>query len=240
MSVIQYEQRRIRSIRSTWVTAAIVVLFGGLTALLFVTLAAGDPANPDTDTTTVFSVLYGPLVVVPLSVLAAMAFGGEYRFGMIRLTLTSFPVRTRVYFTKLAVVLIWMLAVLLVTWAVAVLLGFVFADNIDWDPFAPTNLAYAGRAMILALGYGIFVFALVVITRNQSLGIVIMLLWMLVIEGILGGFIAGENSPLRFAMPMTQAADFVATGSVTGLLVLLFWLVALVAAGWALLIRRDA
>lgn len=240
MSLIQYEQRRIRSIRSTWVTAAIVVLMGALTALLFVTVAAGDPANPDTDTTTVYSVLYGPPVVVPLSVLAAMAFGGEYRFGLIRLTLASFPVRTRVFFAKLAVVLLWMLGTLLVTWAVALLLGFVFSGNIEWQPFTPSNLAFAGRAMILALGYGVFVFALVVITRNQSLGIVLMLLWMLVIEGILGSFIAGEDSPLRYAMPMTQAADFVSAGAITGLLVLLGWLVAVVAAAWVLLVRRDA
>lgn len=242
MSLLTYERRRIRSIRSTWVTIAVVVLLGALTALLFVTIASGpgDDGQPTTDTRTVYSVLYGPLVVVPLSVLAAMAFGGEYKFGLIRLTLTEFPRRSRVLFAKLAVVLAWMLATLLLTWAVALVLGFVFAHNITWDPFNPGNLAFAARAMLLALAYGVFVFALVVITRSQALGLTLMLVWMLVLEGILGSFLSGDGGWLKYAMPMTQAADFVASGSPTGLGILVAWLVLAVLAAWGLLLRRDA
>lgn len=242
MSLLTYEQRRIRSIRSTWATIAIVVLLGALTALLFVTIASGPGADglPTTDTRTVYSVLYGPLVVVPLSVLAAMAFGGEYRFGLIRLTLTSFPKRSGVLFAKLGVALAWMVATLLITWAAAVALGFAFADNITWEPFNPGNLLFASRAMLLALAYGIFVFAMVVITRSQALGLTLMLVWMLVIEGILGSFLSGDGGWLRFAMPMTQGAEFVATASLNGLAVLLVWLTLAIVAAWVLLLRRDA
>lgn len=242
MSLLTYERRRIKSIRSTWVTIAVVVIMGALTALLFVTIAAGpgEDGQPTTDTKTVYSVLYGPLVVVPLSVLAAMAFGGEYKFGLIRPTLTSFPKRSRVLFAKLAVVLAWMLATLLATWAVATVLGFVFADNITWDPFDLGNLAFASRAMLLALAYGIFVFALVVITRSQALGLTVMLVWMLVVEGILGSFLSGDGGLLKYAMPMTQAADFVASGSLTGLGILVAWMIVAVAGAWVLLLRRDA
>lgn len=242
MSLLTYERRRIRSIRSTWVTVAVVVLLGALTALLFVTIASGPGENgqPTTDTRTVYSVLYGPLVVVPLSVLAAMAFGGEYKFGLVRLTLTSFPQRTRVLLAKLGVVLVWMVATLLATWAAAVALGFIFADNITWDPFDVGNLAFAGRAMLLALAYGVFVFSLVVITRSQALGLTLMLVWMLVVEGILGSFLSGDGGWLKYAMPMTQGAEFVATGSLTGLVILLVWLGLAVLAAWGLLLRRDA
>lgn len=242
MSVLAYERRRIRSIRSTWFTIAVVVLLGALTALLFVTVAAGSgpDGQPTTDTRTVYSVLYGPLVVVPLSVLAAMAFGGEYKFGLIRLTLTTFPKRSVVLFAKLGVVLAWMLGTLLATWAFAMVLGFAFADNITWEPFNPGNLAFATRAMLLALAYGVFVFALVVITRSQALGLTLMLVWLLVIEGILGSFLSGDGGWLRYAMPMTQGAEFVASGSLVGLGILLAWLVFAVTTAWILLLRRDA
>lgn len=242
MSLLTYERRRIKSIRSTWVTVAVVVILGALSALLFVTIASGpgDDGQPTTDTRTVYSVLYGPLVVVPLSVLAAMAFGGEYKFGLVRLTLTSFPRRTRVLLAKLGVVLAWMLATLLVTWGVAVALGFAFADNITWDPFDVGNLAFAGRAMALALAYGIFVFALVVITRSQALGLTLMLVWMLVVEGILGSFLSGNGGFVKYVMPMTQGAEFVSSGSLIGLLILAGWLIVALATAWILLLRRDA
>lgn len=251
MSVITYEQRRIKTIRSTWVILVVLLLLAGLNALLFGFLAsqtgveegglATDGGATTSDTIALYSVLYGPLVLVPLALMAAMAFGGDYRFGLIRQTLTSFPKRTKVFLAKLFVVSLWIIAFAVLAWAVVVAVGTAFSGDLnDWQPFGLESLGFLGRALVYLLGFCLMVFAVVAITRNQALGLVVVLVWLLVVEGLLLGFLSGRLAWLGDALPMNQGAAFVTSFGVQSGLVFVGWVVGLLAIAWALFMRRDA
>jgi ABC-2 type transport system permease protein len=245
MAVVAYEQRRISTIRSTWVILAVTVaLAGGLAALTAAlsnidseTGQRGAPATMDT----VLSSVSNPIVLVPISVLAAMAFGGEYRFGLIRQTLTAFPRRTSVFLAKLWVSVLWMAAFLLLAAVVVLAVSFLFKSNLVFEPFTATNLAVIGRSILFGIGYSLFAFALVVMTRNQALSIVIVILWALLVETIITGFLGSRYEWLPKVLPMTSGSGFVGgedvlrNGMVFGAWLLVFLLVA-----WVLLLRRDA
>ena len=245
MAVVRYEQRRISSIRSTWIIIVLTLVLAGLFATA--TAAIG---NIDIDTgnrvgvaplKTVLSTLINPIVLVPLSVLAAMAFGGEYRFGLIRLTLTTFPQRTKVFFAKLWVVVLWMLLSLVAALALVLLISWLYRANINFNPLEIENVTFVLRGLLYALGYCLFTFALVMITRNQALSIVVVILWTLLVEQLLVGFLGDRFEWLPKALPMTSGAAFVAGDDLLrNGVVFVGFLVAFLALGWALFSRRDA
>ena len=245
MAVVAYEQRRIRTIRSTWVILAVTLALAAALAALTAALSnidpetgqRGAPATMDV----VLSSVSNPIVLVPISVLAAMAFGGEYRFGLIRQTLTAFPRRTAVFMAKLWVSVLWMAAFLLLAAVVVLAVSFLFKSNLVFEPFTVTNLAVIGRSILYGIGYSLFAFALVLITRNQALSIVIVILWTLLVESILISFLGSRYEWLSKVLPMASGSSFVAgddllrNGVVFGA-----WLLGFLLLGWLLLLRRDA
>lgn len=245
MAVVAYEQRRIRTIRSTWVILAVTLALAAALAALTAALSnidpetgqRGAPATMDV----VLSTVSNPIVLVPISVLAAMAFGGEYRFGLIRQTLTAFPRRTSVFLAKLWVSVLWMTVFLLLAAVVVLAVSFLFKSNLVFEPFTVTNLAVIGRSVLYGLGYSLFAFALVLITRNQALSIVIVILWTLLVESILVSFLGSRYEWLPKALPMTSGSGFVAGDDLLrNGLVFGAWLLVFLLLGWALLQRRDA
>lgn len=245
MSVITYEQRRISTIRSTWIILALTLLLAGL-------VAAGLAAvgNIATDTgeriglaplSLVLSTVGSPMVFVPLSVMAAMALGGDYRFGLIRTTLTAFPRRTPVYFAKLGVALLWALAFALAATVVCVLVALALRSNVDVAPFTAENLGYAGRTIVFVLGYCSAVFALVALTRNQALGIIVALLWVLAVEQIVLAILGNRLEWLADVLPGSASSRFVSGDGVlqhgAAFLALVLLLVAL---GWWRFRAKDA
>lgn len=250
MSAFTYEQRRIRTIRSTWIILAVLLVLAALNALLFGFIATsesvdegglGTEGGVTSDTIALYSVLYGPLILVPLALLAAMAFGGDYRFGLIRQTLTSFPQRSRVFWTRLLVVTLWIVGFALLAWAVVVLVGTGFAGDLnDWRPFGGTELGFLARALVYLVGFCIMVFAVVAITRNQAMGLVLVLVWLLVIEGILLSVLSTRVAWLSDALPMNQGASFVGAFDWQSMAVFLSWALGLLLIAWALFARRDA
>ena len=57
------------------------------------------------------AVVDNPIAMVLIASLGAMAFGHEYRYGTIRLTLTAFPRRPAVFFAKFAMTVVIALVV---------------------------------------------------------------------------------------------------------------------------------
>jgi ABC-2 type transport system permease protein len=245
MAVVAYEQRRIRTIRSTWVILLVTLLLAAGVAALIASLANIDPETGQRGAPApmreILTLVGNPIVVVPVSVLAAMAFGGEYRFGLIRQTLTAFPVRSRVYLAKLWVASLWILAFLVLATLVAVAVAYAFRSNLIFEPLTLENLGVVGRSLVVGLGFCLYAFALVVITRNQALSIVILLVWTLLVESILTGFLASRWEWLPKVLPMSAGQRFVggedlllSAGCYFGLLAALLLL------GWAMFARRDA
>ena len=151
--------------------------------------------------------LLSPIVLVPLSVMAAQSFGGEYRFGMIRLTLSTFPRRTRVMLAKLWTISLWVLAFLVLTTVVALVVAQLFPQYVEFA-LDGTIALYVLRALAYGLAYCLWVFALVPITRNQALSIVLVLVWALLIEPVALQLLGGKFPWLDKALPMTAGAAF--------------------------------
>jgi ABC-2 type transport system permease protein len=245
MAVVAYEQRRIRTIRSTWIILVVTLVLAGALAALAAGLAnidpetgqRGDPA-PLRD---VLSTVGSPIVLIPVSVLAAMAFGGEYRFGLIRQTLTAFPRRTQVFLAKMWVATLWMLAFLLLAAVVVLGVAFAFRSNLVFEPLTATNLGVLGRSLLFGIGYCLYAFALVVLTRNQALSIVVLIVWTVLVESLLTGFLASRWEWLPKVLPMSAGGSFVAgEDMLAGAGVFFGLLVVLLLIGWATFTRRDA
>ncbi|MFI0432750.1 MAG: ABC transporter permease [Candidatus Nanopelagicales bacterium] len=244
MAIVTYENRRVRTIRSTWIILALSLILAGAMAAALSALANLDPQTGERigkgSLTSIIALAYSPIVLVPVSVMAAQSFGGEYRFGMIRLTLSSFPRRSNVMLGKLWVISLWILAFVFASMLVAVAVARVFPQYVDFT-IDPAVGLYALRALAYSLAYCLIVFALVVITRNQALSIVLVLLWTLLIEQLLLEFLGGKFPWLDKALPMTSGAMFVEGQRMLPNAAIFFGttLVALLA-GWLLFLRRDA
>lgn len=250
MAVLTYERRRIRTIRSTWIILILTLLLtAGVTALV---IAAG---NIDQDTgqelgnatgdqvmSGVFSGSVLILTLVPLVTLAAMAFGGEYRFGLIRQTLTAFPRRTPVFLAKLLVVVGYVVAFTVLAMALVLAATQILRTNVEPVPDWASLGSGMGRALAFAVGYCLFAFALSVITRNQAIAIIIPIVWAIIVEQVLLGFLANRFEWLPKVLPISSGATFVAGGQDMWLGAGVFagWLLAALIAGWILFTRRDA
>lgn len=244
MAIVAYENRRIRTIRSTWIILLIAVALAAALAAGLSALANLDPQTGERvglgSLTSIIAVAYSPIVLVPLSVMAAQSFGGEYRFGMIRLTLSSFPRRTNVMLGKLWVVTLWVVAFIVATMITALVVARFFPQYVDFT-LDPALGLFALRALAYALAYCLLVFALVVITRNQALSIVLVLLWTVLIEQLALSLLGSRFTWLSKVLPMASGSMFVEGQDMLRNAAVFFGttLVALLI-GWLLFLRRDA
>jgi hypothetical protein len=125
--------------------------------------------------------------------------------------------------------------------ALTVGVAFLFRSNVEFDVMAVENGTFALRAIAFGVLYCLYAFALVLITRNQSLSIIILVLWTLVVESLLVALLGSRLSWLEQAMPITSGANFVSGVDMLGnAAVFVGVLVALMLIGWALFTRRDA
>lgn len=245
MAVVAYEQRRIRTIRSTWVILVVTLVLAGAIAALTAGLANIDPETGQRGAPAplrdVLTAVGNPIVLIPVSVLAAMAFGGEYRFGLIRQTLTSFPRRTGVYLAKLWVATLWMVGFLLLATALILAVAFAFRANLIFEPLTSENLGILGRSLLFGIGYCLYAFALVVITRNQALSIAVLIVWTVLVESLLVGFLSSRLEWLPEVLPMSAGGRFVVGEDVLASAGVFFGLLAgLLLLGWGMFTRRDA
>lgn len=245
MAIVAYEQRRIRTIRSTWVVLAVTVALAAGIAAATAALINIDPETgqrgapaPLVD---VLNNLSSPLILVPVSVLAAMAFGGEYRFGLMRQTLTLFPRRTPVFLAKLCVVSVWMVVFAFLAALAMLGVAALFPNNLVYEPLSGDVWLLVLRSIAFCLGYGLIVFALVLLTRNQALSIIVPLIWALVVETLLSGFLGSRIDWLDKALPMQAGAGFAAGNDMASNAAVFFGTaVVFLIVGWAVFKRRDA
>lgn len=242
MGNMTYEWRRARSVRTTWVTAA-GVSFAALAIALITSYAVTDMEGnkltlPITELISQ-SLLNNPIVIVLVSSLGAMAFGHEYRYGTIRLTLTAFPKRGGVFWSKLILTLV--LALVAVALAAAVVYGVLTAvQGTASDQEGMSMFTLAWHLLVFGITYAVLAFALTVITRSHPLGIVGPLL-LFMIELILIPIVAGRYEWLKGAFPIAaQNQWFSGENMPAGPIVWGAWMVGLLAVGWVILKRRDA
>ncbi|MBK6763335.1 MAG: ABC transporter permease [Micrococcales bacterium] len=245
MDLLTYEWRRARSIRTTWITSLFVILsVVGFSYLISIagTDADGNPVKVPAAEVVSQSVLGNPIVMVLVASLGAMAFGHEYRYGTIRLTLTAFPRRTGVFFAKLLTTLFIPLLVLAV--AVAASYGLLVAlGSTDTAALGDPAITWPDalwQMPVFVLTYAVLAFCLTLITRNHPLGIIGPLLLSLVetaLIAILGGRVEWlpQVLPLWSMQTWFSGEDVALSVGVWGA-----WMVALLVLGFVLLRRRDA
>jgi len=250
ISALKYEWRRLWSIRSTYIVSAGYLVLIGLIAggPLFTGSAPTDPSEAIT-----WKALYSTpgfiLCAVVLSVVAAQTFGHEYRYGLIRLTLSEFPNRNVVILAKTLMLTIYVLIMNALAMAVLGVIG-AFAQEGDIDP-AGLREILPGVAILPSLwivpafsvGYCLFAMGVTMITRNLPLGITVPLLLAVFVEMLLAALLGLANGKLDWIalnLPMTNVQQWQSGYGMDHGVVFGCWVLAVFAIGSALFIKRDA
>lgn len=240
MDQLRYEWRRARSIRTTWITSLFIVASVAAFAYLG-TLAAtdmeGNRVHLPPSEVVLQSLVGNPIALVLFASLGAMAFGHEYRYGTIRVTLTAFPRRTGVFLAKLAITLLIVLAVTAVSAAVAYGVAVLVQPGVGGGvPWADV----VWRIGVYAATYALLAFSLTLLTRSHPLGIVGPVL-LSILEAALVALLWERAEWLGKVLPLTSLESWLAgedqlrSAGVWGA-----WLLVLLALGFVLFRRRDA
>lgn len=251
--VVRSEWVRFRSLRSTWITLAVTVVFViGLGALFTAARAAHwpprDPQELLTFDPTLASLGGTFLAQLAIGVLGVLVVTGEYTTGMIRATFTAVPHRVGVLLARSVVFTAVTSVTLLPTALVAFTLGqrLLSSKHIETTLGAPN----VGRAVVGAglylVAIGLFGVALGWLIRHTA-GAIATLFGLLLILPLLVHFLP-DPWPDRIGKWLpSQAGQAVFAvrhepGSLdpwVGFAVLCAWAVAALVAAAVLLVRRD-
>jgi ABC-2 type transport system permease protein len=217
---LRYEWVRLVTVRSTWICLALTLVLGGGLAFLI--------ANPDqiTDdhgntldvpvlpTSTWYQAFSAPLLIAAVlgSVVAAQAIGQEYRFGLIRLTLTAFPKRPQVLTAKVLFVLLAGVAFTATSY-VGSELG-VTLRRFPTPPggdVAPDSGLWL-RGVVFVVLWLLSAFAIAGVTRQTAVGIAVPIVSGLIVEQIVSAALGARAQWLTFHLPWSSAARWASHG----------------------------
>jgi ABC-2 type transport system permease protein len=247
-AALRYERVRVLTVRSTKICLVLVVLM--VLGLAYLTGQAGSEGQ----------VLWWDAFVQPLflaailaSVVAAQNLGQEYRFGLIRITLTAFPRRGQILSAKGVFVVLAALAFMTLSYAASWV-----ALALQGKP-TPTgtggleadSLLLVRGAVLMAL-WCLSAWAIAGITRQTSLGIIIPVVAGLIVEPILGAVLGDRAEWLVKILPFSSAGRWAESGAIDGgigdslpvgweaLGIFGLWVLVLVVIEAVLFTRRDA
>ena len=245
---LRYEWVRITTVRSTWVLIALGALVpAGL--VLFVTWlvnTAGDAAGgPPEGTTTGFAGFLS-LVAAVLCTIGAASFGQEYRHGLIRITLSTYPKRLPVFLAKAIMVAVFIAVAAVIAIACIVLseaLGAMLAGKgLIWDDAA---LGTPGLlAVLYVVIFVLMAFAISALTRNQPVGIIVPIVLAVLVEPIVSTVAYVQDwTWIDWVLPFTGATAAVGAEGAEAwghIGVFFLWFLVLAIPALVLFQRRDA
>jgi ABC-2 type transport system permease protein len=206
-AALRYEWARLRTLRSTWwLSIGSLVVGVGFTLIAALVIRAnihsdelsgqhidGDMARFYVDASmTQFSnvdpMFY--LLAFVAAIVGVLAWGHEYRHGMIRATLTAVPNRPAVFAAKYVVVGAWVSALVVISCLLSLFVAGIFFIGLDVD--------YDLKAMVLTIFTHVVYSVLLtwlamsatVLVRHQTFSLVLLFLWPMGIETLLKGFAA--------------------------------------------------
>lgn len=237
---LSFEWIRASTLRSTWgfplLGIAVVI---AMTVVILVYGGSPEADMPDPTLRELLVNAANPLGLVFATVICAQAFGHEYRDGTMRLVLSEFPQRTRVFVAKLVVPALIVAAAVLVAaagiWVVTMIRG-----DVGSGADAAGLVAVIARQVALGVWWGLVVAAITALMRNLAAGIVFALVLSAIVEGLLTTLLSSRISWLADALPFSSATVWASDVGVRTGLVALAWAIALVVAAWAAFLRRDA
>jgi ABC-2 type transport system permease protein len=256
LRVLRSEWAKLWSLRSTWITLGLGLLFlvgiGLIAAARYKSMvSSGQPMDPDLADATALSLsLFGtPLAQLALGVLGVLVTAGEYSTGMIRSTLTAVPRRLPVLWSKSVVFGL----VALVAGTAGVFATFLFASGIVSGTNAAMTLSDAGVVRSL-LGAGLYLALVAVIgtalgavLRSVAGGISVLVGILMLLPGLISLLPSAWGDNISPYLPSTAGEsiyalhhDATTLSPMAGLLVFLGWTVlAMAGAAWRLA-RTDA
>ena len=118
------------------------------------------------------------LCIILLSVIASQTFGHEYRYGLIRLTLTEFPKRERIFVAKLILLFVYYILIATAGWSLLGIIGATAPEgrvsaDVEGFSMSGTVIPELWKSFAFGWSYLVIAFAITVLTRNLALGIVL-------------------------------------------------------------------
>ncbi|MGW8954724.1 hypothetical protein [Streptomyces sp. NPDC055709] len=262
-TALAYEWWRLRTLRSTWWTAAATLIVTTLLAWAFGALikdmAAGEGQPLPVSELLVIMLTKSPLTTVIAGTVGAFAMGHEYRYGTMRTTLALTPRRPIAYGAKAVSVAAFSallaLANLAVAWTVALTL--LAGESLEGVSAALLLRVHLGQ-VTLVVGWGLAGVALGALIRSQTVALLTLLTIPFVVEPMLRAILANSGQavlertatflPFTAGNAMTAAADASNTvldsstqlGPLAGGMVFLTVITATTAAAATAFQRRDA
>jgi ABC-2 type transport system permease protein len=254
--VLRSEWTKLVSLRSTWYSlAGVVVLTVGLAGVIGHALAgavaSGDQQPPDVAEAVSAAFLPLDFLVLVLGVLGVLQMAGEYQAGSVRITLAAVPRRWPVLCAKALAFAALTLPVMGVTALASFLVSQAFLGDHGvslGEPGIPGKLVGAAACPVLLGLFGMGVGALL---RHTALGVTTLVAVLFVIPVLMQPALPGdlEDDVLKFVPTVAGQAMYGSLGADApfptlspgvSALVLVGWVGVLLAAGAALLVRRDA
>ncbi|MDX6281207.1 MAG: type transport system permease protein [Kribbellaceae bacterium] len=254
--VVRSEWSKLWSLRSTWITVALALLFlvafGIIAAARYKSsVTSGRQLDPDfADATALSLSLFGvPIAQLALGVLGVLVTAGEYSTGTIRSTLAAVPRRLPVLWSKALV----FGSVALVLSVVGVVVTFLIGSNIVSGTPAALTFSSGGvlRSLLGAAFYlglvGVIGAALGVLLRSVAGGISVLIAALMLIPGLISLLPKSWHQAVQPYLPSVAGQSMFdlhhlphTLTPAVGLLVFVAWtVVALAGAAWRLA-SKDA
>jgi ABC-type transport system involved in multi-copper enzyme maturation permease subunit len=259
-AALRYEWVRVSTVRSTRLLLAFTLVLSALLGWLITNPHVALDENGNEIGTSIidwWTAFSAPLTITAVlaSVVASQAIGQEYRFGLIRLTLTAFPDRRQILVAKLVVVI-----GAAVVFALVSLLGSEIGVTVRGHPMPPADVTapdstFLLRGTVFVALWALASFALAGVTRQTAIGIAVPIISGLVVEQLLMALLTDRMEWLVRILPWStagrwaEAAGTEASGSPFGTALAVGWSALGVFAVWVLVflavetvafLRRDA
>ncbi|MEW2293117.1 ABC transporter permease [Streptomyces sp. NPDC006743] len=251
--IIRSEWTKIRSVASTvWtlslaavVTIALGMLISALTRSEFGNMPARERLSFDPTFISFAGMTLGQLAMIVFGVLVV---SNEYSTGMIRTSLAAVPRRGTFLASKVAVAAALALLVGMATSFAAFFLGQAMLGSLRTSLDAPGVLrAVIGGGLYMTL-IAVFSMAVAVMLRSPMLSLGILMPFFFLISNILGnvsvtkkiGQYLPDQAGSRILRVIPRVGDDTPYGPWGGLGIMTLWVIAALAAGYALLRKRDA
>jgi ABC-type transport system involved in multi-copper enzyme maturation permease subunit len=271
IAALRYEWRRLWTIRSTYWLIGITLSVQAVLTLLVALAVSASGGVDDLDemeevVTAVFTLgaSFGrsPLFTAYLiAMFGVFTFGHEYRYGMIRATLTAVPARTSVFAAKVIVTVLVAAVLSLLCSLIGMLWCLLFIDS--------DGALGSGQVWSVVLGvtiytmlFSLWAVAVTALVRNQTGALALVLLVPLVVENVLKviltvlanvgnndiddiakvfPFDAGAQMYVGIAgQELNRLLGYEPFSALTGGLIMLGFTGALLGGAYALFLRRDA
>lgn len=254
--VMKSEWIKIRSLRSTWITLAAIVLVIVALGLISAMVASGDittqGGGPPRGLSPLSTVLSGAnFAVLIVAVMGSIAGAREFSTGMIRSTFSAVPKRLPVLWSKLVVFAAVVFPIVAVSVVAIFFLGMRVlsaggAKTVAWsdDGIARSVIGTA----FYVVGLGIIGLAIGVLLRTTAASIGVVIGAVIFLPALASALLPDSWDGVLKYLPSNSATAFTGGGQPgatlltpgTGLLVFTAWIVIAIGGAAIVLTRRDA